>query len=130
MDENYKKYLKSEHWKNLKLQKRKSKYKGCAVCDSKNHLELHHLLYRKRLEDTLTEDLRWFCSRCHETIHELKSSKNYIETTDEPRKIFVRQKNAILKKLGISIMVGGNDRSSHYEHDKVFSRKEMKKKIK
>lgn len=41
----------------------------CAICGSKNNLEQHHLIQRKKNGTDVTENLIWLCKSCHESIH-------------------------------------------------------------
>lgn len=73
----YNEYLKSEHWKNTKTRFRKSKLKKhCAVCGTKNELNLHHKTY-KRLHKENLNDLIFLCKSCHYDVHKfLNENKN------------------------------------------------------
>lgn len=68
----YRAYLKSTHWKQLKIDtKRKLKKQGlkrCYVCKYKEKLHLHHRTYR-RLGQELPDDLVCLCRRCHRKVH-------------------------------------------------------------
>src|ERR1035437_5576370 len=52
-------YLRSEHWKNLRKEKKKLN-PVCEVCGSKKKLDVHHINYRM-LYDVLLEDLQTLC---------------------------------------------------------------------
>ena len=68
----YREYLESEHWKNLKdRKKRKSPRKTCPGCALVKPLQLHHMLYRGDPENTELYDLMWLCDDCHKLFHEL-----------------------------------------------------------
>jgi ribonuclease HI len=76
--EEYKKYLNSKHWKNVKERYNKSKLnKGCCImCGRKNKLNLHHKTYKRFGKERLS-DLVYLCSYCHTDIHEfLRENKN------------------------------------------------------
>ena len=60
-------YLKSDHWKNLRKEKKKLN-PVCEVCGSKKKLDVHHKNYRS-LYDVLLEDLQTLCRRCHNSRH-------------------------------------------------------------
>ena len=73
---NYTEYLKTEHWKNVKLRMMKSKYEyKCNCCSTKTLLQLHHKSY-KRVDCEHLTDLIWLCSKCHKELHETYTSKN------------------------------------------------------
>lgn len=63
-------YLKSDHWRNLRLQKLASVDAVCARCllrDTSN--DVHHLRY-KSLFDVGLNDLLVLCRDCHSKVHE------------------------------------------------------------
>lgn len=41
------------------------------MCEATEKLNVHHTIYRGRLEDTLLEDLETLCRRCHRIQHGL-----------------------------------------------------------
>lgn len=62
-----KEYLKSEHWKNLRLAKLKET-PYCEKCNKRHYLDVHHLDY-KNLYDVLLSDLQVLCRKCHKKEH-------------------------------------------------------------
>ena len=66
---NYKAYLKTKHWKGIRL-----KYKGskCLFCDSKR-IQVHHLTY-KNIGNETGRDLVPLCRKHHKKIHNIKKS--------------------------------------------------------
>lgn len=70
----YKDYLKTEHWKNIKMKMKNSKYKYmCYSCKSKTKLQLHHKSYKRVGNEKLT-DLIWLCEDCHKKTHEINKN--------------------------------------------------------
>jgi 5-methylcytosine-specific restriction endonuclease McrA len=79
---NYKEYLSTRHWKNLKDRFFKSKlyrsakyYKSiggmggaCLICSKTDELHVHHRTY-KRLGREWLQDLLAICSECHGDLH-------------------------------------------------------------
>lgn len=65
----YLEYLKSEHWRNLRLMALNRDRWRCVRCPQNQHLEVHHRFYRDRWEDSVVEDLETLCSVCHEREH-------------------------------------------------------------
>ena len=61
-------YLRSEHWKNLRKEKKKVN-PICEVCGAKKKLDVHHKHYRN-LYDVILEDLETLCRKCHKKRHE------------------------------------------------------------
>ena len=73
----YKNYLKSNHWKEVKRRFYNSKLpKKCYVCRSRNNLNLHHKTYKSIGEENLNH-LLVLCQKHHYLAHEyLKFAKN------------------------------------------------------
>jgi hypothetical protein len=64
------KYLKSDHWQNLRLEKLASVDACCERCGTRDlSNDVHHLNYRK-LYDVQLDDLAVLCRRCHDLVHE------------------------------------------------------------
>lgn len=68
----YKEYLKTDHWNNLKSKKKKRKNR-CGICASVDNIETHHLNY-KNIYDVTTQDLRLLCRECHQCAHDLMNN--------------------------------------------------------
>lgn len=105
--EQYKEYLKTEHWKEVRIKKYKKKKRSCAICGSFEKLEVHHLTYNN-IGNEKGEDLRVLCHRCHELAHKLKpvlrkkdrlSEKKYEDLSNEKK--FQSIRRAVLFDLGL-----------------------------
>lgn len=70
----YKKYLKSRHWKNIKRKYYSTHDYVCAKCGWNRNLDLHHLHYRNIGKERM-EDLTPLCRRCHLMEHGLLREK-------------------------------------------------------
>lgn len=68
----YKRYLRSDHWQNLRLEKLVCAGTLCHFCrqDSPSN-DVHHVKYRESLKETKLKDLRVLCRRCHDLVHEV-----------------------------------------------------------
>ena len=66
--ENYKEYLRSEHWKEIRSAALKRAGYKCQVCGYNKNLQVHHNNYKNigHEEDT---DLVVLCWKCHKTFH-------------------------------------------------------------
>lgn len=65
------KYLRSEHWQQLRLSKLSTEDNRCAGCGKQDPSnDVHHLHYRN-LWDVGLDDLMVFCRMCHEAAHEV-----------------------------------------------------------
>lgn len=87
---NYKEYLKSKHWQDVKNRYYKSKLPKridgvcvCKVCNEKKSLSLHHRTYKNMGNERLN-DLILLCQECHHIAHiihnenkELKGTQKY-----------------------------------------------------
>lgn len=94
----YKEYLKSNHWFNLKKRVDKT---HCSICYTKEKpIDVHHLWY-KDLLTVKPKHLRALCRRCHYRFHDLYNkgllSKQYNKIgVPKFRGLFKRAKKLIL----------------------------------
>ena len=66
----YKTYLQSPHWKQVRYIKLQQSGNKCQVCGSKNKLEVHHNSYDHiGKEEMHLEDLVVLCHNCHSLFH-------------------------------------------------------------
>ena len=70
----YKDYLKSEHWKSLRLVKLEEANNRCQLCNSVNHLNVHHRTYERRGREHLS-DLTVLCQPCHGKHHNIMAKE-------------------------------------------------------
>jgi len=86
----YQKYLKSKHWKDIKKRYKNSE---CEICWTIYELVLHHESY-DNLYKEWPNDLRTLCSNCHKNIHDNswnlynKSLKNAFYNTQKEYEIY------------------------------------------
>ena len=73
----YTDYLKTAHW--FKTRKKRLIIDGykCAVCGSKDHLNVHHFTYRRLGHEWVRIDLITLCEACHHLLHEVKKKVDY-----------------------------------------------------
>lgn len=65
----YQEYLKTEHWKSMRLRMLKRANHKCQICNSGNRqLHVHHRTYANRGNEQYG-DLIVLCHICHETFH-------------------------------------------------------------
>lgn len=78
------KYLKSEHWGNLRIAKLASVDAKCKRCEKRDlHNDVHHLRYKK-LYDVELIDLVVLCRECHTLVHEaLDGFRDYIKKSED-----------------------------------------------
>ncbi len=102
MNTTYQNYLNSEDWLLKRITKfNKSKTKCCAVCGSRERLEVHHLFYRSDLKEAENTDLRIFCRICHETAHELIKLGVIKFKNKNHHSRFAITRNALVKYLSL-----------------------------
>ena len=78
--DNYREYLRSDHWKQVRNQQLEKYDNRCAVCGSRDNLHVHHIDY-SNLGREGNPDLIVLCESCHRTIHGFQGYK--FKTTDE-----------------------------------------------
>jgi len=66
----YRKYLRSEHWLNLKAQKLLLN-PVCEVCGTDKLIQVHHCQYKPKWEDSTVSDLKTLCKKHHRQSHGL-----------------------------------------------------------
>lgn len=69
----YEVYLKTDHWKNLRLQKLQDK-PLCQICGTAIGLHVHHKKYTDKLGNSILfnenlTDLITLCGSCHRLVH-------------------------------------------------------------
>jgi hypothetical protein len=64
-------YLITDHWKQLRSKAIERDGGKCLDCGGNEILQVHHLVYRERLEDGILEDVITLCKRCHRSRHGL-----------------------------------------------------------
>jgi len=76
----YRKYLKSKVWRDIRKKLFKLRGKRCEICGKKTKLHVHHLTYERVGGDELPEDLKILCEFHHNVEHgmSLKKQKRYI----------------------------------------------------
>jgi ribosomal protein S27AE len=95
----YKQYLKSDHWQNLRGRKMKRRQR-CGVCASTEDIQVHHLRYRN-IYDVETPDLRKLCGRCHIETHKLLKSGALRLTSHSHHGLWNQTKHAVKMSLGL-----------------------------
>lgn len=99
----YRAYLQSDHWRKLREEKRGTGPRPrCAICASKRRIQLHHLFYRLRWEDTQATDLRWLCEVCHETTHLLIKGGLTFPEPPNHHSVFEITRKAVMERRGVN----------------------------
>ncbi len=68
-DEQYREYLKSEHWQRVRDSALERALRLCQVCNGPDGLEVHHRTY-ERIGNERSEDVTVLCDACHTLFHE------------------------------------------------------------
>lgn len=64
----YKEYLKSDHWKSLRAEKLLLN-PACQICGTKTSPHVHHVIYRNPWTDCTASDLMTLCKPHHKEVH-------------------------------------------------------------
>ena len=68
-DKDYKEYIHSENWKEVRKQAFKAHGKFCARCKTDKNLDVHHKTYKRFKAEDIENDLIPLCRGCHEACH-------------------------------------------------------------
>lgn len=71
---NYRQYLSSPEWEDIRQRLFNARGKQCEECGSKRRIEVHHLTYDNIGKERL-EDLQILCRKCHHGKHPDKINK-------------------------------------------------------
>lgn len=82
----YREYLNTDHWKNLRAEVLKRDGKKCTRCPKRIWLQVHHRFYRSRFEDSIPDDLVTLCRWCHKAEHGLSKPVNHHQKKAKKRK--------------------------------------------
>lgn len=69
--EEYKEYLQSEDWRQIRVTRLRADNFTCQKCGSKQNLQVHHLTY-ERVGCECIKDLITLCKDCHSEVHGIK----------------------------------------------------------
>lgn len=83
MNDEYRKYLLSETWKQKRKKILDRDENRCQICGAKDDLIVHHLTYdfSYNLGDEPDSNLVTVCRMCHEDIHEVE--KRYVDSVNK-----------------------------------------------
>lgn len=70
----YRKYLKSEHWVEIRRQRKRLDNHRCYLCGCQKYLNVHHLKYDNLGNENVEEDLVTLCKKCHSMLHRIKDA--------------------------------------------------------
>lgn len=83
----YKEYLKSEHWEEVRLKRIKIDNRRCYLCGGVKGLNVHHLRYDNLWHEDAKKDLVTLCYKCHHMLHRVIDASKY-----EYRRFYVENK--------------------------------------
>lgn len=72
--EDYRQYLKSEHWQETRAKRLKIDKNRCYLCGTPKGLNVHHIRYNNLGNEDVKSDLVSLCYRCHSMLHRVKDS--------------------------------------------------------
>jgi len=70
----YKEYLKTDHWKEMRVQALAGADYKCQLCNTDKTLQVHHRTYERRGYEDL-KDLTVLCRHCHAKHHDKLEDK-------------------------------------------------------
>ena len=94
----YKKYLRSDYWDNIKNQVLKRDNYRCRLCNSKVDLQVHHRTY-ENLENEKLEELITLCKKCHYVTHKRNPHLSYQVYCDNKRCEAIEDKKDVIKQF-------------------------------
>ena len=72
---NYKDYLDSQEWIEVKKIFKKGRSPRCQFCGTRNNIHVHHVSYNRLGLPSEIKDLTFFCKDHHEKIHDIEKDK-------------------------------------------------------
>lgn len=80
----YEKYLRSAAWSEKRTTRLRIDHGRCAICESDQDLNVHHLTYRNIMKEDVQQDLVTLCRPCHAMLHRIKdqSKDDYLDYKD------------------------------------------------
>ena len=81
----YNDFLKSDTWKSLRIERLSIDGNKCVICGCSDRLEVHHLYYPKKWEDTTTDHLVTLCKGCHVCVHRIQEKYHEYKADYERR---------------------------------------------
>lgn len=95
----YKEYLKTEHWQEIRELKLQSVNYKCQICNSNKELNIHHRSYENLYnEQNHLEDLTVLCKECHGLYHD--------RLTKIPVRYSVERLDGLLERFKIQVSGG------------------------
>jgi 5-methylcytosine-specific restriction endonuclease McrA len=110
MTDNYKEYLKSKEWFDIRESLFTLRGKKCEKCGSKQSIQVHHIHYKNIFKEQL-EDLMVVCKDCHKKIHGLDKEENKTNERKKKSRTQKRKEKLTLKerkKANILRKIAGN----------------------
>lgn len=68
----YKNYMQSKEWRALRKRVLERDEYKCAVCNSKNNLEVHHLFYEDDIYNGKLYQMITLCKKHHKQLHKAR----------------------------------------------------------
>lgn len=109
----YKEYLRSDGWAEIKRELYQERGKQCQRCGEKKTLQVHHLTYERVYHEQL-EDLLILCAVCHTKEHGLEVKKKRKHWKPNKQEIY----KCKLKKL-TDILTAGVISQQTYDNVKL-----------
>ena len=69
----YNKYLKSDHWIQIRRKRKQIDNHSCYLCHKRKQLNVHHLSYAQLHNEDVENDLVTLCHDCHRMLHRIQN---------------------------------------------------------
>lgn len=118
MNQEYKDYLLSSEWAEIRIDLFNKRGKKCEKCGSLKNLHIHHLHYNNIFKEE-PEDLMILCGNCHSNEHDLINKKRKVRAKKRKKKIVTnairatKQVNGLKRKIEAISRKYKNGRMDH-----------------
>jgi 5-methylcytosine-specific restriction endonuclease McrA len=98
MNKEYKEYLNSKEWSEIKLDLYANRGKKCERCRNTKFLQVHHKHYRNIFKEE-PEDLEILCNACHKKEHGIGEKPKQVKKTKRFQKLKTKKKLSLAQKV-------------------------------
>lgn len=114
MREGYQKYLRSDHWRAIRLQKLATADAICHFCRHRSlSNDVHHVKYPSRLQDTKLRHLRVLCRSCHDHVHNVLKEFPAIQNLPTTRERWRITEQHVRRRMGQKYTLNSGDLSEY-----------------
>lgn len=125
----YRKYLKSKHWIEIRRERKRIDGNSCYLCGKRKQLNVHHLNYNSVGNEDVQKDLVTLCKECHRMLHRVKDASKFahdefLRNHDEQSLHYLgnRIKEKVIEQLWLRDINFGGDLKVFGKNTKVLNR--------